>query len=76
MALQGKETYATLEANMQTALSAVIINDEVQGDRAYMKKVPAKKQLSNFPYPNPIKLLSRERQKEIKGEYLNAEMMH
>jgi hypothetical protein len=32
--------------------------------------------LSNFPYPNPIKLLSRENQKEIKGEYLNAEMMH
>lgn len=29
MALQGKEAYATLEANMQTALSAVIINDEV-----------------------------------------------
>ena len=29
-----------------------------------------------MPYPNPIKLLSREKQKEIKGEYLNAEMMH
>lgn len=29
MALQGKEAYATLEMNMQTALSAVIINDEV-----------------------------------------------
>jgi len=30
----------------------------------------------NFPYPNPIKLFSRELQKEIKGEYLNAEMMN
>mmetsp|Transcript_39280 Transcript_39280/g.59967 ORF Transcript_39280/g.59967 Transcript_39280/m.59967 type:complete len:129 (+) Transcript_39280:831-1217(+) len=32
--------------------------------------------MASFPYPNPIKLLSREKQKEIKGEYLNAEMMH
>ena len=32
--------------------------------------------MSNFPYPNPIKLLSREQQKDIKGEYLNAEMMN
>jgi len=38
--------------------------------------LPQKKSLANFPYPNPIKLLSRERQKEIKGEYLNAELMH
>jgi len=38
--------------------------------------MPHKKSLANFPYPNPIKLLSRERQKEIKGEYLNAELMH
>ena len=38
--------------------------------------MPEKKQAA-LPYPNPIKLLSRgERQKEIKGEYLNAEMMH
>jgi hypothetical protein len=29
----------------------------------------------NSPYPNPIKLLSRELQKDIKGEYLNAEVM-
>ena len=35
-----------------------------------------KKSLANFPYPNQIKLISRERQKEIKGEYLNAELMH
>lgn len=31
--------------------------------------------MSQFPYPNPIKLLSRAG-KENKGEYLNAEMMH
>ena len=74
MALQGKEAYAQLEANLQNTLSAVLINDEIQGERNYLKRVPQKK--ANFPYPNPIKLLSRERQKEIKGEYLNAEMMH
>ena len=33
--------------------------------------------MASFPYPNPIKLLSRgEKQKEMKGEYLNAELMH
>ena len=30
----------------------------------------------NFPYPNPIKLLSREVQKEIKFDYLNAELLN
>ena len=60
MALNGKEAYRQLEQNMKTALSAVIINDEVEGERSYLKKLPPKKQ--NFPYPNPIKLLSRERQ--------------
>lgn len=74
MALQGKEAYAQLEANLQNTLSAVLINDEIQGERHYLKRVPPTK--ASFPYPNPIKLLSRERQKEIKGEYLNAEMMH
>jgi hypothetical protein len=53
-----------------------LINDEIHGDKSYLRKMPHKKSLANFPYPNPIKLLSRERQKEIKGEYLNAELMH
>lgn len=47
----------------------------MQNERGYLKKIPEKK-TGVLPYPNPIKLLSRERQKEIKGEYLNAEMMH
>lgn len=76
LALQGQEAYAQLEANLQSAASAVIINDDSVGDRSYLKKMPVKKSLANFPYPNPIKLLSRENQKEVKGEYLNAEMMH
>ena len=76
MALQGVEAYAQLETNLQNALSAVIINEEVQGEKNYLKKVQQKKSMASFPYPNPIKLMSREKQKEIKGEYLNAEMMH
>lgn len=34
--------------------------------------------MAAFPYPNPIKLFSRgdNQSKEIKGEYLNAEMMN
>ena len=76
LALQGQDAYAQLEANLQSAASAVIINDDSVGDRSYLKKIPVKKSLANFPYPNPIKLLSRENQKEVKGEYLNAEMMH
>ena len=76
LALQGQDAYAQLEANLQSAASAVIINDDSVGDRSYLRKIPVKKSLANFPYPNPIKLLSRENQKEVKGEYLNAEMMH
>jgi len=29
----------------------------------------------HFPYPNPIKLVFKAEQKEIKGDYLNAEVM-
>jgi len=54
----------------------VLINDEIQGEKGYLKKESQKKSHASFPYPNPIKLLSRERQKDVKGEYLNAEMMH
>ena len=76
-ALHGKEAYQQLEMNLQTTLSAVLINDEVEGSKNYLKKVPPKRSLANFPYPNPIKLLSRDKNKDThKGEYLNAEMMH
>jgi hypothetical protein len=60
LALQGQDAYAQLEANLQSAASAVIINDDSVGDRSYLRKIPVKKSLANFPYPNPIKLLSRE----------------
>lgn len=40
-------------------ISAVLINDEIQGERAYLKKVPTFKNMAAYPYPNPIKLLSR-----------------
>jgi hypothetical protein len=43
-------------------LSAVIINEEILGkEKIYLKKIAPKKSFSKFPYPNPIKLLSRER---------------
>ena len=42
-------------------------------DKGYQKRKTNKP--SQWPYPNPIKLLSREVQKEIKGDYLNAEVM-
>ena len=61
LALQGREAYAQLELNLQNALSAVLINDEIQNEKSYLKKLPQKKSVANFPYPNPIKLLSRER---------------
>lgn len=45
--------------------------------RSYLKAKP-KALKQNFPYPNPIKLFSRDmnNNKEIKGEYLNAELMN
>lgn len=61
LALQGREAYEQLESNLQSALSAVLINDEIQGEKGYLKKVSQKKSHASFPYPNPIKLLSRER---------------
>ena len=41
-------------------ISAVLINDEIQGERAYLKKVPTFKNMSSYPYPNPIKLLPKQ----------------
>jgi hypothetical protein len=55
-----------------------LINEEVPDHKSYLKKKKDKQNALgvNFPYPNPIKLFSREAQKEIKGEYLNAELMN
>ena len=67
--------YQNLEFELQKNLSAVLINDiHLIDDKGYTKK--KNHQVKNhWPYPNPIKLLSREPQKEIKGDYLNAEVM-
>jgi hypothetical protein len=65
-----------LEEQLSKILSAVIINDEVASAKGYLRKQKPNKNMVNYPYPNPIKLFSRELQKDIKGEYLNAEMMN
>ena len=73
-ASRGVSLYANLEFELTKNLSAVIINDHhLIDDKGYMKRKTNKP--SHWPYPNPIKLLSREVQKEIKGDYLNAEVM-
>lgn len=70
---KGVSPYRSLEYELSKNLSAVIINDHhLIDDKGYIRR---KKEHPNWPYPNPIKLLSREEQKEIKGEYLNAEVM-
>ena len=61
---------------MSKNMSATVINEDVPEQKAYLKKPKNQKQLASFPYPNPIKLFSRENNKEIKGEYLNAELMN
>ncbi len=76
-ALTGKQSYERLEEAMQKNLSATVINEDVPDHKTYLKKNKNQKQLAAFPYPNPIKLFSRDmNSKEIKGEYLNAEMMN
>jgi hypothetical protein len=57
--MMGKEAYYALENEMQKNLSAAVVNEEVTDSRAYLKKAKDKKG-SSFPYPNPIKLFSRE----------------
>ena len=52
----------------------MVINEHhLIDDKGYIKKKTNRP--NNWPYPNPIKLLSREEHKEIKGDYLNAEFM-
>ena len=56
---RGKSHYAALEFELSKNLSAVIINDHhLIDDKGYMKRKTNKN--SHWPYPNPIKLLSRE----------------
>ena len=70
---KGISNYANFEYELQKNLSAVVINDShLLDDRSHFGKM---KQKPHWPYPNPIKLISREVNKEIKGEYLNAEVM-
>ena len=76
-AMLGKQAYQSLEDHLSKDLSAVVINNEVASAKGYLRKQKnSKNKLVNFPYPNPIKLFSRELQKEVKGEYLNAELMN
>jgi Leucine-rich repeat (LRR) protein len=58
-AMMGKEAYFSLENVLQKNLSAAVVNDEVTDSRTYLRKANNKKG-SSFPYPNPIKLFSRE----------------
>ena len=67
------KAYAAFEYEFQKTLSAVVINEHhLIDDKGYIKKKTNRPK--NQPYPNPIKLLSREEHKEIKGN-LNAEVM-
>jgi hypothetical protein len=68
-----QHNYPNLEYELQKNLSAVIINDThlIDERKLYKRKTPKQ----HLPYPNPIKLQSRETSKEIKGDYLNAEVM-
>jgi hypothetical protein len=69
-----QHNYANLEYELQKNLSAVLINDaHLIDDKGFTRKRAVAKQ--HLPYPNPIKLMSRDQQKEIKGDYLNAEVM-
>jgi len=70
---RGNASYINLETELSKNLSAVIINDRHLAEDKNLKK--KKEGKLNWPYPNPIKLLSRELQKDIKGDYLNAEVM-
>ena len=61
-AMQGRDHYQGLEDSLAKNLSAVVINDEVEGDdssKKFLKRARANKRMPNFPYPNPIKLLNR-----------------
>ena len=56
---RGQSLYYNLEFELTKNLSAVIINDHhLIDDKGYMKRKTNKP--TNWPYPNPIKLLSRE----------------
>ena len=68
------KAYAAFEYELQKNLLALVINEHhLIDDKGYINKKTNRPNI--WPYPNPIKLLSREDQKEIKGDYLNAEVM-
>ena len=59
MPARGPHAYQALEYELTKNLSAVIINDHhLIDDKGYMKRKTNKQ--NHWPYPNPIKLLSRE----------------
>ena len=56
---RGASYYAALEYELTKNLSAVVINDHhLINDKGYMKRKINK--TNHWPYPNPIKLMSRE----------------
>lgn len=73
--------YENFERELLQKLDAVVINDTSLSLSDAAKKggagIRKDKQKQHFPYPNPIKLnFSKDNEnKEIKGDYLNAEIM-
>jgi len=52
--------FSNLEHTLSVNLSAVVINEERTSAKNYLRAQKKKKGGPSFPYPNPIKLLSRE----------------
>ena len=58
---RGNASYINLETELSKNLSAVVINDRhLAEDKALLKQKKDKTGRLNWPYPNPIKLMSRE----------------
>lgn len=57
---RGNASYINLETELSKNLSAVIINDRHLAEDKNLKKNKKDNGKLNWPYPNPIKLMSRE----------------
>lgn len=74
--MHGPEMYGNFEQQLVINFSATVINEVPFSQKAYLRK--PKKEHVITPYPNPIRLVSRpdKKGKEVKGDYLKAEMMN